>query len=100
MQECYTERFVHVPLRPFALLATGVDNLTLDNLKVDTNRDGFDIDCCKNVRISRCSVNTPWDDAIVLKSSYALGYFKDTERGCVKMMHPLFRYRPSVSHFS
>ena len=63
----------------FALLATGVDNLTLDNLKVDTNRDGFDIDCCKNVRISRCSVNTPWDDAIVLKSSYALGYFKDTE---------------------
>lgn len=63
----------------FALLATGVDNLTIDNLKVDTNRDGFDIDCCKNVRISRCSVNTPWDDAIVLKSSYALGYFKDTE---------------------
>ena len=63
----------------FALLATGVDNLTLDNLKVDTNRDGFDIDCCKNVRISQCSVNTPWDDAIVLKSSYALGYFKDTE---------------------
>lgn len=63
----------------FALLATGVDNLSITNLKVDTNRDGFDIDCCKNVRISRCSVNTPWDDAIVLKASYALGYFKDTE---------------------
>lgn len=63
----------------FAILATGVDNLTIHNLKVDTNRDGFDIDCCKNVRISQCSVNTPWDDAIVLKSSYGLGYFKDTE---------------------
>lgn len=63
----------------FALLATGVDNLTIQNLKVDTNRDGFDIDCCKNVRISQCTVNTPWDDAIVLKASYALGYFKDTE---------------------
>lgn len=63
----------------FALLATGVDNLTIRNVKVDTNRDGFDIDCCKNVRISDCSVNSPWDDAIVLKSSYALGYFKDTE---------------------
>src|SRR5690606_30272046 len=25
----------------FALLATGVDNLTIDNVKVDTNRDGF-----------------------------------------------------------
>ena len=63
----------------FALLATGVDNLTILNVTVDTNRDGFDIDCCKNVRISQCTVNTPWDDAIVLKASYALGYFKDTE---------------------
>lgn len=63
----------------FALLATGVDNLTIDNLQVDTNRDGFDIDCCKNVRVTQCSVNTPWDDAIVIKSSYALGYFRDTE---------------------
>lgn len=63
----------------FALLATGVDNLTIDNLLVDTNRDGFDIDCCKNVRITQCSVNTPWDDAIVIKSSYALGAFHDTE---------------------
>lgn len=63
----------------FALLATGVDNMTISNVKVDTNRDGFDIDCCRNVRISDCTVNSPWDDAIVLKSSYALGYFKDTE---------------------
>lgn len=63
----------------FALLATGVDNLTIDNVLVDTNRDGFDIDCCRNVRITQCSVNTPWDDAIVLKSSYALQRFRDTE---------------------
>ena len=63
----------------FGLLATGVDNLSILNVKVDTNRDGFDIDCCKNVRISHCTVNAPWDDAIVLKASYGLGYFKDTE---------------------
>ena len=63
----------------FALLATGVDNLTIDNVKVDTNRDGFDIDCCRNVRISNCSVNSPNDDAIVLKSSYALGSARATE---------------------
>jgi polygalacturonase len=63
----------------FALLATGVDNLTLDNLKVDTNRDGFDIDCCKNVRVSNCTVNSPFDDAICLKSSFGLGYAKPTE---------------------
>jgi len=63
----------------FALLATGVDSLTIDNLKVDTNRDGFDIDACRNVRISNSSVNSPNDDAIVLKSSYALGEARATE---------------------
>ena len=63
----------------FALLATGVDNLTIDNLRVDTNRDGFDIDSCRNVRISNSYVNTPNDDAIVLKSSYALGFSRRTE---------------------
>ena len=63
----------------FALLATGVDNLTIDNVKVDTNRDGFDIDSCRNVRISNASVNSPNDDAIVLKSSYALGFARPTE---------------------
>ena len=63
----------------FGLLATGVDNLTIDNLKVDTNRDGFDIDSCRNVRISNASVNSPNDDAIVLKSSYALGFNRATE---------------------
>jgi polygalacturonase len=63
----------------FGILTTGVDNLTIDNLKMDTNRDGMDIDCCSAVRVSNCSVNSPWDDAICLKSSYALGYLKATE---------------------
>jgi Endopolygalacturonase len=61
------------------LLATGVDNLTIDNVKVDTNRDGFDIDACRNVRVSNVSVNSPNDDAIVLKSSYGLGFARATE---------------------
>ena len=63
----------------FAILATGVDNLTIDNLKIDTNRDGIDVDACRNVRISNCSVNSPFDDGICPKSSYALGYVRATE---------------------
>ena len=63
----------------FALLATGGDNLNIHNLKVDTDRDGFDIDCCRNVHISNCSVNSPFDDGICLKSSFALGYARATE---------------------
>ena len=63
----------------FAVLATGVDDLTIDNVKIDTNRDGLDIDACRDVRISNTSVNAPNDDAIVLKSTYALGYKRATE---------------------
>ena len=63
----------------FALLATGVDNMTIDNVLVDTDRDGFDIDCCRNVRVSNCTVNSPWDDGICPKSSYALGYARSTD---------------------
>ncbi len=63
----------------FCILATGVDNLTIDNVRVDTDRDGFDIDCCKNVRISNCNINSPTDDGLCLKSSFALGYARATE---------------------
>ena len=63
----------------FGILATGVDDLTLENLKIDTNRDGINVDCCKDVRILSCSVNSPWDDGICLKSSLALGEVRATE---------------------
>jgi polygalacturonase len=63
----------------FGILATSVDNLTIDNLKIDTNRDGMDVDACRNVRISNCYVNSPWDDGICLKADYSLGSAKQTE---------------------
>ncbi len=63
----------------FGILATGVDNLAIDNLTIDTDRDGMDIDCCRNVRVSNCAVNSPWDDAICPKSSFALGHARPTE---------------------
>jgi polygalacturonase len=63
----------------FCLLATGVDNLTIDNVKIDTNRDGMNIDSCRNVHISNSSVNSPYDDAIVMKSTHALGFARAVE---------------------
>ena len=56
----------------FAIIMTGCDLSTIDNVTIDTNRDGFDIDCCKYMTVSNCRINTPHDDALVLKSSYAL----------------------------
>ena len=63
----------------FAILATGCDNLTIDNVTIDTNRDGINLDCCRNVMVSNCRVNAPYDDAITPKSSYALGELRLTE---------------------
>ena len=63
----------------FAILLTGVDNVLIDGLKIDTNRDGIDLDCCRNASVSNCKINSPWDDAICPKSSFALGYARSTE---------------------
>ena len=90
LRDCYNVKlrdFKMLHCGHFAVLATGVDNLNIENLLVDTNRDGFDIDCCRNVLISNCIVNSPWDDAIVLKSSYALGKFRDCENITVTGCH-------------
>lgn len=57
----------------FAILATGCNNLTVDNLTVDTDRDGIDIDCDRSTIVSNCRINSPSDDGLCLKSSFALG---------------------------
>jgi polygalacturonase len=71
----------------FGILATGVDNLAIDGISIDTNRDGMDIDSCRNVYISNCSVNSPWDDGICLKSSFALGEARATENVTISGCH-------------
>ncbi len=71
----------------FALLATGVDDLTIENLFVDTNRDGLDIDNCRRVTVRGCRVNTPNDDAIVLKAGYSLGQKRPTEDVLISDCH-------------
>ena len=57
----------------FGILVTGCDDMTIDNVTIDTDRDGMDIDCCRNTTISNCRVNSPNDDGICPKSTYALG---------------------------
>jgi polygalacturonase len=57
----------------FAVLATGCDGMTVDNVTMDTDRDGIDIDCCRNTTVSNCRINSPRDDGLCPKSSFALG---------------------------
>jgi polygalacturonase len=57
----------------FAILVTGCDDMTVDNVTMDTQRDGIDIDCCRNTMVSNCRINSPGDDGLCPKSTYALG---------------------------
>jgi polygalacturonase len=63
----------------FAILVTGCNNLTVDNVTMDTDRDGIDIDCCHNTMVSNCRINSPNDDGLCPKSSFALGTNCPTE---------------------
>jgi polygalacturonase len=63
----------------FAILVTGCDNLTVDNVTMDTQRDGIDLDCCRNTTVSNCRINSPNDDGLCPKSTYALGEARITE---------------------
>ena len=63
----------------FAILATGCTNMTIDNVIIDTDRDGINLDCCRSVTVSNCRINAPNDDALCPKSSFALGTAVITE---------------------
>ncbi|HXB58936.1 MAG TPA: glycoside hydrolase family 28 protein [Candidatus Acidoferrales bacterium] len=63
----------------FAILVTGCDNMTVDNVTMDTDRDGIDIDCCRNTMVSNCRINSPNDDGLCPKASFALGTNRPTE---------------------
>jgi len=45
-----------------------IDGVNVESRTANYNNDGFDIDCCSNVRVSDCSINSQ-DDAICLKST-------------------------------
>ncbi len=53
----------------FAVLVTGCDNMNVENVTMDTNRDGIDIDCCRNTVVSNCRINSPNDDGLCPKST-------------------------------
>lgn len=61
----------------FAVIAEGVENLLVDRILADTNRDALDLDCCQNVTVTNSVFNSLTDDGIVVKASYGAGrYFR------------------------
>ncbi len=75
----------------YALSLLGCDDVDIRAVTIENGQaDGIDPDCCRNVRIADCTVESR-DDAIVLKTSLALGAPRATERvtvqGCRLVTH-------------
>ena len=82
--ECKNVRVENVTFRDSARWLShylACENVTINGIsihsKIRENRDGIDIDSCRNVRISDCSIDTG-DDAIVLKAT--------TDRPCQQVL--------------
>lgn len=63
-----------------------IDGITVSNRYSSVNNDGIDIDCCKNVRIANCNINSE-DDCIVLKSTSGKICENVTITNCVLTSH-------------
>lgn len=60
----------------FAIIAEGCENLYVNRVLVDTTRDAFDIDCCRDVTVLHTTCNSLTDDGLCLKASFGSGIFK------------------------
>jgi hypothetical protein len=75
----------HAPNRNIELM--GCEDVVVAGVRiVDGCVDGIDPDGCRNVRISDCSVDT-YDDAIVIKCSFALGRRVESSNIAVERCH-------------
>lgn len=65
------EGFVVTQGGNWATHPTYCSDVVIKNVNINGNRDGIDVDSCKNVRIEDCDINTG-DDSISLKSGRGL----------------------------
>lgn len=63
----------------FAIITEGCENLYVNRVLVDTTRDAFDIDCCKDVTVLNTTCNSLTDDGLCLKASFGAGIFMPIE---------------------
>ena len=63
----------------FAIITEGCENLYVNGLLIDTTRDAFDIDCCRDVTVLHTVCNSLTDDGLCLKASFGAGLFMPLE---------------------
>ncbi len=63
----------------FAIIMSGCENCLIQDLMIDTNRDGMNLDGCRNIKVTGCTINSMCDDGICIKSPSSLGYQQPSE---------------------
>jgi len=57
----------------FVYLLNDCDQVTIDHVAIEQSRDGINVVSCRDVAVRNCNITGCGDDAIALKSDYALG---------------------------
>ncbi|MCP4259994.1 MAG: hypothetical protein GY774_21140 [Planctomycetes bacterium] len=77
----------------YAILATGCENMLIDNVTIKTSRDGLNLSQCKDVKVVHCHIDAVryedghpagGDDAIKLGSDLSLGKARPSENITIK----------------
>jgi len=77
----------------YAVLATGCEDMLIDNVTIKTSRDGLNLSQCRNVQVVHCHIDAVryqdgypagGDDAIKLGSDLSLGKARPSENIIVK----------------
>jgi polygalacturonase len=67
------QNVVHRTGAHFVYLLNDCDQVTIDHVTIQQSRDGVNLVSCRNVNVDGCKIVGCGDDAIALKSDYALG---------------------------
>ena len=77
----------------YAILATGCEDMLIDNVTINTSRDGLNLSQCKDVEVANCYINAVryqdghpagGDDAIKFGSDLSLGKARPSENITVR----------------
>ena len=67
------QNIVHRIGAHFVYLLNDCDQVTIDHVAIEQSRDGINVVSCRDVAVRNCNITGCGDDAIALKSDYALG---------------------------
>src|SRR5205823_13067913 len=67
------QNIVHRAVAHFVCLVNDCEQVTIDDVAIQQSRDSINVVSCRDFPVRNCNITGCGDDAIALKSDYALG---------------------------